>query len=197
MRAAMRRQFLMGSIATALALISRDASAQPHPIPDLQPPHGELPPSFWEQHGWQLAVAAVATLLIVILVIAWWRRPRVVMIEPPAIIARRELNSLLGRKEDEALAVEVSYILRRYLKDRLALTSAEMTTAEFGKTLQGRTEIAPALAAAAHDFLRRCDEWKFAPAPPALRLNAVTDALEIVEKIETAENSIPSPVATK
>jgi hypothetical protein len=197
MNAAVRRLFLPGSIAAALILIGSNAFAQPHPIPDLQPPHGELLPSFWEQHGWQAAVATAGILLVTVLIIAWWRRPRILVIEPPAIIAHRELNSLLGRKEDEALAVEVSRILRRYIKDRLALSSAELTTTEFRQALQGRAEIAPALAAATHDFLRRCDEWKFAPAPPALRLNAVTDALELVEKIEVAENSIPSPVAAK
>ncbi len=58
----------------------------------LPPPHGELPPSCWEQHGWLDVAGGLAALIVVACVrIAWLsgaRKPPV--ITPPRRLARRD-----------------------------------------------------------------------------------------------------------
>jgi hypothetical protein len=40
------------------SVVSISAMAAEDELPSLRPPHGELRPSFWEQNGWQVALAA-------------------------------------------------------------------------------------------------------------------------------------------
>ena len=175
------------------ALVHLAARGQGHEIPPLNPPHGELTPTFWEQHGWQLVLAMAVVIGVAALLIAWLRRPRHVVPEPPAVVARRALEKWRGRKEDGVLAVEVSRIVKRYVMAAFNFSPEEMTTTEFRAALQTHSEIRPEFAAATGDFLRRCDEWKFAPTPPAPQLGAVEGALELVNKMEASR----APVVAK
>ena len=43
-------------------------------LPPLQPPHGNLSPTFWEQHRWTIVAAAVVALALLVLLIVWLRR---------------------------------------------------------------------------------------------------------------------------
>jgi hypothetical protein len=166
-------------------------SAQPKE-PDLGPPHGEILPTFWDMHGWQLSLATPPVLILIGLSVWWVRHPRRIVPELPVAIARRSLESLRSRVPNDALAVEVSRVLRRYIWAVLGFSPGEMTTSEIRQTLQSHPQINPELAAALGEFLRRCDEWKFAPAPtpqPAI----ITDALALVEQVEMTRQHIPSP----
>ena len=59
---------------------------------------------------------------------------------------------------------EASQILRRYVAAAFAWPPAELTTAEFSAALAGDEKIGPELARTLSNFLRECDERKFAPA---------------------------------
>jgi hypothetical protein len=165
------------------------------PTLKLQPPHGEIPPSFWELHGWQLGLAALAVLLLMFVIVLLVRWPRQIILELPAVTARRALETLRGRPGDGKLAVEVSAILRRYVRAVFEFPPDELTTTELRQSLQSHPQVNPDLAAAIGDFFVRCDEWKFAPAPPARQPASVPEALDLLEKIEMNRRHMPSSPA--
>jgi hypothetical protein len=170
-------------VAASFCLNAASTLAQ-EPTPELQPPHGEFPPSFWELHGWQIILAASIFLAIVVLAILWLRRPKPVVIEPPVVIARCALEKLRSRPGKASLDLEVSRILKRYALAALQLPPEELTTVELCGILKSHPQISPELAAHLGDFLRHCDECKFSPSPSTPELGAVTGALDLVEKIE-------------
>lgn len=163
----------------------------------LVPPHGELGSSFWEQYGGWIVAASLLDLLVLAFGIAWLRRPRPPVITPPDVLARSDLEAMRDRPEDASLLVEVSRAFRRYVASALNLPPGELTTAEFQRALQSPPRTSPELAAAITAFLRRCDERKFAPAPPAPPAGFVPLALELVDGIERQRrpkpNTAPSP----
>ncbi|MDB6023131.1 MAG: hypothetical protein JWQ04_2988 [Pedosphaera sp.] len=173
-------------LSLGVSFIAGLARGQGHELPPLEPPHGELLPSFWELHGWQVVLAAVVMIGIVALTVGWLRRPRQVVLEPPGIAARRALESRRNRAEDGQLVAEVSRVLKHYVMTAFHFPPQELTTTEFRKTLQSHPEIKPELAEVTADFLRRCDQWKFSPAPPTPKLGAVAGALELVDKLESS-----------
>jgi hypothetical protein len=153
-------------------------------IPPLRPPHPEFEPSFWDL----CRPAVLETAVVVAGLLAWgiarrWR-PKVVVPLPPELLARRALEALRGRNEDGLLAMEVSRVVRQYCVSVLNCPPGERTTSECRQALMGCAWLNPDLAADAHEFLRRCDEYKFSPAPPAARLAAVETALKLVERID-------------
>ena len=170
-------------------------------LPALAPPYGELPPTFWEQHG---ATILIGGLLLVALagLLAWnLLHPRPPVLPQPDVLAREALTRLLGQTEDGNHLSEISKVLRRYLVVVFVLPPGETTTAEFYAALAGNEKIGPELALAISDFLRECDERKFSPAVrssaftrsgppeggtpnPLPPLNAAARALEIVESVE-------------
>jgi hypothetical protein len=176
-------------LAELIVLSARAAEdlADSNSLPTLRPPRPELPPSFWEQYGaWTIAGGILVTLAIVGLVL-YARRPRPVAIEPPQVTARRALEVLRGRPEDGNLLSRVSQVLRHYVAAAFGLPSGEMTTAEFKSSIAGSEEIGPELTQRLGDFLRECDERKFAPSPqlpPPLpekrEAGAVPKALELI-----------------
>jgi hypothetical protein len=169
------------------------AQTPPEKIPALLPPHPELHATFWELHGWQCVVGALVFVSFVAAVIVWVRRPRAVMIASPAMQARHALEKLRDQPEDGVLVMTVSRILKRYVLSVLKLPPEELTTAEFRHALQAQPQVQPELAAATGDFLRRCDEWKFAPEHPAEKLGAVENALELVEQLEASRPPVINP----
>ena len=133
-------------------------------LPALAPPYGELPPTFWEQHG---ATILIGGLLLVALagLLAWnLLHPRPPVLPQPDVLAREALTRLLGQTEDGNHLSEISKVLRRYLVVVFVLPPGETTTAEFYAALAGNEKIGPELALAISDFLRECDERKFSPA---------------------------------
>lgn len=188
MKRPVRLSFRAKSFLTAwLSFVCYAAFAAEEDIPKLRPPHDELQPSFWELHGWWTIAGAVLVLAVLAFFIVWLRRPKPDEITPPEILARRALEALRGRAEDAALVVEVTRILRRYILLAFGLAPDELTTAEIRRVLQHSNPVSPDLAAALTDFLRECDERKFAPAPPPPpQTGAVDRALALLEKVEAS-----------
>ena len=176
---------------------SRLLAGEGHPdaIPPLRPPRGEIPPGFWEQHGTSTVLASIAVLTLAGL--AAWRltRPKPPLITPPEIEARRELEKLLDRTEDGPALSKISQVLRRYVAAAFNLRPGELNTAEFCATISASESLDPGLAASLAGFLRKCDEQKFSPAPPAPRLNAARQALALVEEAELRRAALRQPAA--
>ena len=112
-------------------------------------------------------------------------------------MARRALLSLRSRPEDAALVGEVSRIFRRYLTFAFALPPVELTTTELARELQSRAAGNPALAGSISDFLRRCDEWKFAPGARGTKLAAAPAAVELLEQIEVHRLQVARAAASQ
>ena len=129
----------------------------------LSPPHGELPPTLWEQYGAWTLLAAVVLLALVSFVAWWWLRPEPSVVVPIEVQARQELAVLQQRNEDGSTLSQVSRVLRRYVVAAFALPADELVTSEFSRVLANHEKIGPELAEAVGEFLRRCDEHKFAP----------------------------------
>jgi hypothetical protein len=183
-------------LAACLSFVCCATFAAEEDIPKLRPPHDELQPSFWELHGWWTVAGIVLVLAALEFFIVWLRRPKPDVLTPPEILARRALENLRGRTEDAALVVEVTRILRRYILLAFGLAPDELTTAEIRRVLQHSNPVSPDLAAAITDFLRECDERKFAPAPRLPQTGAVDRALALLEQVETSRRQKPQSVST-
>jgi hypothetical protein len=59
-----------------------------------------------------------------------------------------------------------------------------MTTADFCRAIGGHERLGAELSATLGDFLRGCDERKFAPPAPMPALGAAAQALKIIELAE-------------
>ena len=165
-------------------------------IPPLRPPQGELPPGIWEQYGFGLVLAGI--LLLALIGVAVWlltrRRPPVVT--PLAVRARRALEPLRQQPEDGAVLSWVSLILRWYAAEAFGLPPEERTTAEFCRAIAGRPQVGPELAAALSDFLRQCDERKFALTQPAPPLGAVARAEQLIDQSEVRLAALAAQAAS-
>ena len=153
----------------------------PEEIPLLRPPHAEMPPAFWEQHG--LWVILVGVLLLALVGTAAWflLRPKPLAVVPPEIQARQALEPLRPQPEDGPLLSRVSQVLRHYVAAAFDLPPEELTTAEFCRAMASHAQVGPELSAALGEFFRQCDQRKFAPPVPAPPLGAVTQALKLIE----------------
>jgi hypothetical protein len=157
-----------------------DAPA-PEEIALLRPPHAELPPAFWEQHG--LWVILVGVLLLALVGAAVWYllRPKPPAVAAPEVRAREALEPLRSQPEDGLLLSRVSQVLRHYVVAAFDLPPEELTTAEFCRAMAGHALIGAELSTVLGEFLRQCDRRKFAPSVPAQPLGAVARALQLVE----------------
>jgi hypothetical protein len=100
---------------------------------------------------------------------------------PIELQARQELAALRQRSEDGRMVSQVSRVMRRYVVTAFELPPDELTTSEFCRALGGDQKIGPELAAAVGEFLRRCDEVKFAPSSSPRQMGAAIRALELIE----------------
>jgi hypothetical protein len=159
-------------------------------IPPLRPPRPELPPGFWEQYGgW--VVAGGAVLLCLLAGMVWLLfRPKPPVPLPPATQARKELEPLGRQPEDGALLSRVSQVVRHYIGAAFGLPPGELTTGEFCRVLAGAEQVGPQLSTAVGDFLRQCDQRKFAPAPALPPLGAVPRALQLIETAEARQGEL-------
>jgi len=153
-------------------------------IPPLRPPRGEIPPGFWEQYGWWIIVAGVLLLGAAGAAVWWMRRSRPAVAVPPEVLARQALEPLRGQAEDGAVLSRISQVLRRYGSAAFGLPAGEMTTAEFCRAIAEPGRLGAELSTALGDFLRQCDERKFAPASPKPALGAAEQALKLLAQAE-------------
>jgi hypothetical protein len=153
-------------------------------IPPLRPPRGELAPTFWEQHG--VAVGSWGAVGLLILGVAIWYllRARPAVPIAPEVQARRDLDSLRQQPETGAVLSRVSQVLRHYVAAAFHLPQGELTTSEFCSAIAHQEQVGAELSGAVSTFLRECDQRKFAPAPPAAPLGAVSQASKLVELAE-------------
>ncbi|MCW5553430.1 MAG: DUF4381 domain-containing protein [Verrucomicrobiae bacterium] len=147
---------------------------------ELMPPYQEMLPTWWELHGtW--VVLGVAVMLAVVALLVWlWHRPKPVPPVPPEVLAREELEQLRQQPETGDVLSQVSRCVRRYVTAAFALPAEEFTTAEFCQVVGNHESIGSALASKLGDFLRRCDNLKFAPLESPTAVGAATQALELV-----------------
>ena len=112
----------------------------------------------------------------------------------PAGGLRQALQALQNCPENEALALEVSHLFRRYVTDALELQHEEFTTPEFEAAVRAHPQGNEELAAAVGGWLRDCDVKKFAPVKPPAPLNLAARALELVQRIEKLRRRSPEPL---
>jgi hypothetical protein len=177
------------------ALISCPALAQPPP--PLQPPHGEIGPSFWEQYHLLIIVVAIVAFLFIIALTFLLSLSKPALVISPTVVARRALITLQRRPENDATMTEASQILRRYVIFAFNLPSEELTTAELNRKLQSLSGVDTVLLNAVANFFRQCDEDKFSPPALPPHVGAVARALQLLDRIEAHRIQIASqqPVA--
>jgi hypothetical protein len=167
--------------ASALSLSAQPAADA---LPALAPAYGEIPPTFWEQHG--SAMLIVGFVIVVLAALLIWRlfQPKPPVVLPPEVLAREALDRLQSQPEDGKTLSEVSQILRHYIGTAFELPNGELTTAEFCAVIAGNEPMGAELVQTIASFLRECDVRKFSPANAAAPLNAVPRALELVSLVE-------------
>lgn len=168
----------------ALAALPLCAQTAANALPALAPAYGEIPPTFWEQHGTTIIIAGLVFAALAAVLIWKLLRPKPPVMIPPAMLAREALAKLQGQTEDGKLLSEGSQILRCYIAAAFGLSADEMTTAEFCTALEANEKIGTELAQMISSFLRECDARKFSPVGSVEPLNAAGRALELVSAAE-------------
>jgi hypothetical protein len=168
-------------------LAALPATAAEEDIPPLAPPLPEILPSAWERFGWALWIVVPFLLLLVTFILWLVLRPGKPPVLPaPAAQARNVLKALQAQPESGDVLSQISQTLRRYLIHTFWLPPKESTTRDFCQLLSAHERIGPVLAEGLGEFLRACDERKFAPATSSPPLGAAGRALELIEVLETA-----------
>jgi hypothetical protein len=162
-------------------------------LPKLRPPRGEIAPTFWEQNGLWVILGGILLLGLVAAAVWWLIRPRPAVVVPPEVVARQALEPLRRQAEDGKVLSQVSQILRRYVGAAFGLPQGEMTTNDFCRAIADQGRVGPELSASLGDFLRKCDERKFAPSAPAPALGAVEQASKLLELTEARRAQLPQP----
>jgi hypothetical protein len=168
-------------------------------IPPLIPPRAEIPPTVWEQYGQWIVIAGIVALVVVtvliVVIIRLVTRPKPPV--PPATQAREALASLRDQPENGLLLSRVSQVIRHYVIAAFGLPPGELTTAEFSQLVQSHEPLDATLSGALTEFLRRCDEHKFAPSPPSQSVGAVSRALQLVDMAESRRAQLAAEPKTK
>jgi len=177
-----------GTVALLPALLARGwpviAAAPPEEPLQLHPPRAEIPPSFWEQSGGWVVAAGILLLALAGLAGWWLLRRRTPVGVSPDTQARQTLQPLQGRPEDGRLLSRVSQTLRHYFAAAFDLPPDELTTSEFCHSIEVAPKAQPDLSRQLGEFLRQCDERKFAPPTTTEPLHAVDRALELIDRGE-------------
>jgi hypothetical protein len=169
------------------------AAVLPEDAPlELRPARGELPPLAPPGRPlWPLLLAA-AVALAAVSPFAWraWLARRARIRRRSAYdVARSELDGLLYGPRPDARAMDGFYvalsgIVRRYLEDRFALRSPELTTEEFLDALADSPELVRAHRRLLQEFLSGADLVKFAhfiPGPDDVE-SSITAAQRFLEE---------------
>lgn len=131
--------------------------------PPLLAPLPPIPPTIWEQYGLWITLGVLVIIVLKGVAIWWLLQPKPKLPEPIEVATQRELFELEQQPEDGATVSRISRCVRRYYATAFGLPAGEATTAEFQRWLAAQATIPPELASAVSDFLRRADEYKFAP----------------------------------
>ncbi len=159
----------------------------------LSPPYGELPPTFFEQHGTVLMLGGLGIIALVAFGLWLIFRPRPTIVIPPEMEARQALEMLRERPEDGAVLSRVSQVLRNYFIAAFKLAPGELTTTEFCRAISDNEGIGAELSNATSDFLRDCDARKFSTTANSEKLEAARRALQLVEQAEQCRAQLHKP----
>lgn len=178
---------LAPALHAATNLISADE------IPPLAPPRAEIAPGFWEQYSTWVILGALLLLLLAGALVWVLLRPKPPpVMTPPALEAQQQLKSLSAQVESGEVLSHVSRILRHYFSLTFGLPPAERTTTEFSRALATLPQVGSDLSGSVNDFLRQCDERKFAPSPPQPPMGAIATASNLIERAEAARTDFAS-----
>jgi hypothetical protein len=108
----------------------------------------------------------------------------------PEARAREELSGLRGQPETGALLSRISSSVRHYAAAVFSLAPGELTTTEFCRAVADNEIVGTTLAGSLTDFLKRCDERKFAPPSARPPMGAVEEALKLVEVSEARREEL-------
>lgn len=165
-------------------------AAETSDLPQLIPPYGEIPPTFWQQHHTAVIVAGVVFLASVILILNFALRPAKPIIIPPDAAARLALAKLQNLPEDGQTLSATTQILRHYTARTFGIVNGELTTAEFCAAINRNEQLGNDLASALAGFLHECDVKKFSPAFASSPVNAVERALRLIDLAEARRLSV-------
>jgi len=179
----------------ALPLRAQTIASDTNTLPDLLPPYGELPATFWEQHKTSAVVAGIGIVLLAAFIVWLVFRPKRKAIIPPEVQARQALEELHRQPEDGVVLSRISQVVRRYFIAVFQLPPGELTTAEFNRELARCHKINSELVFATIEFLRNCDARKFSPAA-AGKPDAANRALNLVEQAEQRRAQSTQPANT-
>lgn len=173
-----------------LFTFSAFADSSTNALPSLAPAYGQIPPTFWDQHGTAIIIGSLALLAVVSVVVWKLLQPKPPAVVPPEIVARLALNKLQKEPESGKVLSETSQILHRYVTTAFQLPTEELTTTEFYLALASNSQIPLELGENISRFLRECDERKFSPATNEAPMNAANHALELVAQSEKFLSSV-------
>jgi hypothetical protein len=163
----------------------------------LSPPYGELPPTFWEQHGTSIVVAGLGLIALVAFGLWLVFRPRPKKIIPPEVQAREALEKLRRQPEDGMVLSRVSQVVRNYFIAAFQLSPGEFTSAEFSRELARSDKINSELSMVVVEFLRDCDARKFSMTTGSTNVDAANRALNLVEQAERRRAQLLQPSETQ
>jgi len=163
------------------AFCATNISAGDEELARLRPPRAEIPPTFWERYNIWIIVGSLVILALIGIIVWIVTRPNPPIVVPPEVRARQGLELLSSKPEDGLVLSQVSQILRHYVAEAFAFPPGELTTTEFCRVMASHERIDLELGSAISEFLRRCDERKFMPAPPNTQMTAIATALKLVE----------------
>ena len=166
-------------------------------LPQLKPPRGQLPPTFWERHQ-VLVRTGTGCLLAGVAGLVWYiRRSLPAPVIPPALQAQRQIEAASQETDSGLVLSQLSRILRRYVAMTFGLPNGEMTTNEFISAAYACNDIGPSLAERLAVFLRACDERKFSPNPPETAADPITEALKLVAEGEQRQLALKQATEAK
>jgi hypothetical protein len=182
------------------AVLPEDAPLELRPMLGVLPPLAGPGRAFWP---WLLAIGAIGLALSPFAYRALLRYQERQRRASAYEVARAELDALLyGPRPDasgmDAFFVELSRIVRRYLEDRFAVRSPELTTDEFLEQLSDSPELVRSHRELLQSLLRRADLVKFAhhdPGPEGLE-ESIGDAQRFLEATRSSEPETPNALST-
>jgi hypothetical protein len=177
------------------SLFALSTNYVPGKIPDLRPPQGPLPPTYWEQHGSVIILGALAALVALAVLIWLVRRPKPVVTVSPGVAARQALAALRGQPEDGPRAAAASQHLRSCVQAALQLPPGERTPEELLASVRGDARVSSDLVSRLGALLQECDARAFAPVPPPGQPALVERALGVVAQFEAAGAPVAAPAA--
>jgi hypothetical protein len=130
-------------------------------------------------------IAGALLLLLLLAALIWWLlQPKPPAVIPAAVQAHHALDSLRQAPETGPVLSRVSQIIRGYFGKAFGLPGGELTTTEFCMAVGEQEEVGPELRREVGDFLRLCDERKFAPGAATEPLGAVMRADKLIDEAE-------------